>query len=76
MQIAIVAILVTMSVLFSLWRLIPAERRLRLLQRIAPGAAKRGDWIGRLWRAAQAQALRGCQACAHGAARIYRGGRP
>jgi len=76
MQSAVVAVLVIVSVLFSIWRLVPAERRVRWLQRIAPGGAQRADWIGRLWRAAQAQAVRGCQACAHGAARIYRGGRP
>jgi len=75
MQTLLVIVLVTLAALYSLWRLFPAERRARLLERVAPRAAHREDWVGRLWRAAQAQAVRGCQACAHGAARIYRGGR-
>ena len=62
----IVATLVVAAVVFSAWRLTPLRRRLRLLERLAPEASRRRGPIGALWRATQAQAGQGCNACVNG----------
>lgn len=62
MQSVIVFMLVSASVLLSLWWLTPARRRLWVLDRLVSPSATRGPLV-RLRRSLLARAALGCNAC-------------
>jgi len=67
LQIVIAGVLVALSAAYATWRLLPAARRLWLLERLLPAAQEHtrlGRWRARVRKAALADAARGCQGCA------------
>jgi hypothetical protein len=70
------AALVGACALYATWRLLPARRRLRVIEWAFPPAARRSRWVARWRNAALAEAARGCGSCAaSGAAKRHRAAR-
>ena len=71
MQSALVVVIVIACAVYALWRLLPARRRLALLEHLIPARAKRGRLV-RLRDALRQQTAGGCDACALGPTRVPR----
>jgi hypothetical protein len=66
-------VLVAACALYATWRLLPARRRLRLIEWAFPSEARHSRWVARWRSAALADAARGCGSCAaSGAAKRHR----
>jgi hypothetical protein len=60
----IVALLVAVSAVYSLWRVLGVRQRLWLLEQLLPMATRAHiGWPARLKSALQLQALKGCGSC-------------
>jgi hypothetical protein len=68
LQALVAGVLVVVCALYAAWRLLPAQRRLRLIEWALPPRAARSRWVARWRSAALADAARGCGACAASAA--------
>ncbi len=78
-QWAVVALVVTVSAVYSLWRLLGVRQRLWLLERLVPVATRAHvGWPARLKASLQMQALKGCGSCGANAdaVRTQRSGAP
>jgi len=65
LQWLIVALLVAVSALYSLWRLLGIRQRLWLIEALLPLAQRAHlGWPSRLRATLQSQALKGCGSCA------------
>ena len=65
LQWLVVAVLVAVSALYSLWRLLGIRQRLWLIERLLPLAQRAHlGWPSRLRATLQRQALKGCGGCA------------
>jgi hypothetical protein len=63
LQSVAVAVLVIGSAVYAAWRLMPASRRLRLIERLLAGAPASSGWVARLRHAARADAEKSCGGC-------------
>ncbi|HTV51160.1 MAG TPA: hypothetical protein VME21_08225 [Steroidobacteraceae bacterium] len=66
LQAVLTGLLVLASALYATWRLLPARRRLALLERAWPGQAAGTGWLARWHRNALADAASACGACPAG----------
>jgi hypothetical protein len=65
LQWCVVVLLVTLSAIYSLWRLLGVKQRLWLLDQLLPMARRAHvGWPARLKASLQLQALKGCGSCA------------
>jgi len=76
LQTVLAALLVLVSAVYASWRLMPAQRRLWLLEHLLPAERAERGWLAR-WRGrVVADALRSCAGCSAHSAKPPRSSAP